>query len=251
MAIRAGGFGDDILIGTDGGDIVLGRAGDDEIRAGGGGDILRGGVGDDALAGDAGDDILLGDAGDDLLSGGAGNDILRGGTGTDTASWFLEPATVIDLSRRTAANAEGTDLVSGVERVDATLYDDVIVGDAADNRFNGDYGHDDMTGGPGADQFVYFDRFAFGDTIRDFESGVDELAFHRNEVWPIDAPPPQRLAAENFAVGTGPQDGDDWFILDPGSGTLYWDGDGTGPWATMPVAVFTGGTPQASDILLL
>lgn len=98
----SGGFGDDIVIGTEfddvlmgnsGNDILFGGAGNDEISggsdtdviAGGAGDdVLRGGTDDDRLIGGDGDDALFGNSGDDFLDGGAGNDTIRGGAGDDT-----------------------------------------------------------------------------------------------------------------------------------------------------------------------
>lgn len=97
----SGGYGDDVLIGTEfddwlkgnsGNDILFGGAGDDTIAGGSGSDVLSGGAGDDEmrggrdddrLTGGSGDDSLYGNSGDDFLDGGEGNDFIRGGAGDD------------------------------------------------------------------------------------------------------------------------------------------------------------------------
>lgn len=94
---------------TSGADFWIGAgatAGVAESRAGGdGNDILIGLGGNDTLSGDAGDDILSGDAGDDTLSGGTGADTIMGGSGNDTITGGSENDTIY-------AGA-GTDSVTG------------------------------------------------------------------------------------------------------------------------------------------
>jgi len=83
---------------TTGADFWIGAgatAGAAEARAGGdGNDILIGLGGNDTLSGDAGDDILSGDAGNDILSGGTGADTIMGGTGDDTITGGSENDTI-------------------------------------------------------------------------------------------------------------------------------------------------------------
>ena len=78
-----------------------------------------------------GANLIDGGAGNDSLAGGAGNDILTGGSGTDTAAYTgtltaANITAVVDADPTTAGNqagwqvsagAEGTDLLTGVERV--------------------------------------------------------------------------------------------------------------------------------------
>ena len=91
-----------------------------------------GGGGNDTITGNAGANVLIGDDGNDVFTGGGGADIIQGGAGTDTAS-YTGPllATAItgaaDADPATAGNqpgwqvnagvAEGTDLLTGVEKV--------------------------------------------------------------------------------------------------------------------------------------
>jgi hypothetical protein len=70
VTVKAGGNGNDTLLGTSGADLLLGQNGDD------------------TLGGAGGDDVLCGANGNDRLSGGAGSDTFDGGSGTDTATDF-------------------------------------------------------------------------------------------------------------------------------------------------------------------
>jgi Ca2+-binding RTX toxin-like protein len=97
MALRFGGWQDDLLVGTAGSDILFDLAGEDSLFGLGGGDLMFGGSGDDLLEGDApppaalitgpvgdpGADTLFGGGGDDTVSGGGGADLLFGGAGAD------------------------------------------------------------------------------------------------------------------------------------------------------------------------
>ena len=91
-----------------------------------------GGGGNDTITGNAGANVLIGDDGNDVFTGGGGADIIQGGAGTDTASYTgTLLATAItgaaDADPATAGNqpgwqvnagvAEGTDLLTGVEKV--------------------------------------------------------------------------------------------------------------------------------------
>ena len=97
---------------------------------------IEGGAGADILEGAAGNDTLMGGAGDDTLAGGAGMDIIDGGADDDTIS-----GSEITVASN-GAITHGTD--------DATA--------------------DTLTGGAGSDTFIWGN----GDTITDFEVGVDE-----------------------------------------------------------------------------
>ena len=91
-----------------------------------------GGGGNDTITGNTGANVLIGDDGNDVFTGGGGADIIQGGVGTDTASYTgTLLATAItgaaDADPATAGNqagwqvnagvAEGTDLLTGVEKV--------------------------------------------------------------------------------------------------------------------------------------
>ena len=183
-ATIVGTSGNDRLEGTEQRDVIIGRGGDDEIFGRGGGDLVCGGAGMDTLKGGGGDDTLLGGglmdflygrAGDDVLDGGSALNTFDGGPGNDTllggpdGSWFAggegddvitggeasddtvtyaeaAAGVTVDLEAGTATG-EGADTLAGVERVIGSQFDDVIVGDAADNLFFLLDGDDTLDGG--------------------------------------------------------------------------------------------------------
>ena len=94
-----------------------------------------------------GSDFLVGGGGDDTLEGGAGGDVLAGGDGFDTASYrFADAGVSIDLSQSSSTwtgEAQG-DVLSSIEAIGLTSFDDVINGDAANNNVDGSVGDDQL-----------------------------------------------------------------------------------------------------------
>jgi Ca2+-binding RTX toxin-like protein len=121
-----GGFGNDIIDGSQCKDVIYGASGHDEIAGhqrddeiyGGdgndeiygnaGADTIYGGDGDDDIAGDGwsffcestdiNDDKLYGGAGDDQINGGSGDDEIEGGTGYDYLIGCAGDDTITDTS---------------------------------------------------------------------------------------------------------------------------------------------------------
>ncbi|NKD78125.1 calcium-binding protein [Haematospirillum sp. H1815] len=161
----SGWSGDDILDGGDGGDYLLGWAGNDTIYGGGGDDDLHGHDGDDRLYGGAGNDrldgfdgndLLVGGDGDDHLDGWSGNDTLDGGSGADWAYFSNKNAPVTitlrgeeDVTVYVGGIAEDT--LRNIENLWASNGDDVLIGDAENNKLWGNDGNDTLDGGSGND----------------------------------------------------------------------------------------------------
>jgi serralysin len=174
------------------------------------GDALNGYGGDDTLYGKGGDDYLFGGQGNDTLHGGSGADRMDGGDGSDWVSYSGSQAVTVDLrDRGFGGDAEG-DTYLNIENVSGSSYADVLLGNATNNTLNGmngsDYlfgdfgndilnggsgrdileggagndtldggmGYDTLIGGSGADKFV-FRPSGGGDTIVDFEVGIDKI----------------------------------------------------------------------------
>jgi Ca2+-binding RTX toxin-like protein len=175
--VNGDGF-DDIIIGADRGDpgqanagesyVIFGRAPDAAVsRAGGAGDNrILGGVFDDILSGLGGDDTLNGGEGNDRLNGGAGADTLDGGNGNDVYN-FADLTDIIienpnsgadtvnaniDFSLATLANVENLQLF-GVLAVNGTgnSLNNGINGSSADNVLDGGDGNDTIFGRSGND----------------------------------------------------------------------------------------------------
>lgn len=123
------------------------------------------------ITGTPGDDELWGTASRETIRGAAGNDILHGAGGNDTL-----------------AGGEGDDILYGDEGND-TLYgqegNDFLFGGAGnDTLWWGGYGHEELSGGSGADIFAgvtweWTDQQVGTVLITDFESGIDKLDLTR------------------------------------------------------------------------
>lgn len=127
---------------------------------------VRGSAHDDELHGDSGANRLEGGAGNDVLVGGAGNDDLVGGTGADTVDYSRsEDGVRVDLSAQgKSASGRGFqgpdaggdaagDILSGIENVRGTDFDDVLIG-ADDVTWRGkelSEGNNTLIGGKGDD----------------------------------------------------------------------------------------------------
>ena len=191
-----GGTGADILVGGTGIDTAdyldssvgisislvtnLGTGGDAEgdtlvgienIFASNFNDVLTGDGSDNKLVGFGGDDIIFGGDGNDFLRGGAGADTIDGGNGSDTADYVKSTAAVtIDLTNGTSSGgyADG-DILTNIENVHASRFNDSIVGDAGNNELFGKQGDDNISGGNGNDVI----RGGDGADIIDGGSGTD------------------------------------------------------------------------------
>ena len=189
-SIARGGAGYDSLFGGSGVDFLFGDGENDYLDGGSGSDRLDGGSGKDILHGGPGDDYLLGGSGNDTLYGEDDNNTLDGGTGSDKLSgwnkndrYVFGTALPFDWDTITDNNGGqdtlafsqhgqgitvdlsliGSDqvlndrqtilLTSGtwIENVEGTAYNDIIYGNVADNRINGNDGDDRLYGRSGAD----------------------------------------------------------------------------------------------------
>lgn len=144
---------DDNLTGTAGADNIDGLGGNDTINGLGGNDTLIGNTGNDNLIGGTGNDSLQGGTGNDTLSGGAGNDTLAGGDGTDVISFAGTVGGVnINLADTLVTDGFGnSDVISGIEGVTGSEFDDTLTGDGNANILNGGGGNDQIAAGAGAD----------------------------------------------------------------------------------------------------
>lgn len=147
---------DDELTGSNSAEQLFGNAGDDILSGAAGDDHLSGGAGDDHLLGGAGADTLIGGDDDDTLDGGAGADVLSGGSGFDTVDYEGSTAGIavdLDLGVGTVGDAAG-DTISGIERIYATDFDDVIIGSDGADYIYGNDGDDAISAGAGNDLLV-------------------------------------------------------------------------------------------------
>lgn len=186
-----GTLGADLLVGNEDGDVLSGwpdeynlgdTFGNDTLYGGGGNDSLKGPYGDDSLHGGDGDDTLEGFSGDDSLFGGAGNDWLDGFTDSDLM--------VGGSGNDVLSSRDGDDTVAGGQG------DDTLFSGGAGSSLDGGAGRDllnfsgetTVTGGAGADRFVYRNSLSgetdpdLATTITDFDPSRDQLSIE------LDAP---------------------------------------------------------------
>jgi len=179
--------GNDLILGGDGADIIDGGAGIDTasyadssegvsvylhawVTAGGDerglghggtaeGDVLSnienlvGSSHADDLHGNASANVLTGGDGDDWLYGGLGADRLYGSTGMDTAS-YDDSSEGVSVSLATGQGFGGTaegDVLSDIDNLRGSQYDDVLEGNASGNAIEGRGGNDIIKAGGGAD----------------------------------------------------------------------------------------------------
>jgi Ca2+-binding RTX toxin-like protein len=136
------------------------------------------------IVGNSGNNHLEGGAGDDYIEGGAGADVIDGGAGFDTVSYQNSGSGVrvslasggIDedgellLMNGLGGEAQG-DILSAIEQVLGSQYNDTITGDSGANRLQGGAGNDILDGAVGNDTL----EGGQGDDTLNGGAGADRL----------------------------------------------------------------------------
>jgi len=147
----SGGSGADSLYGGDGSDRLEGNSGDDYLSGGSASDTLLASAGDDTLDGGTGDDEVFGGSGDDYLIADKGNDTLNGGSGTDTLSFENATSNVTANLGSKSASGMGEDVITSIENLLGSDFNDRLYGNHLDNLLVGGDGRDRLYGGNGND----------------------------------------------------------------------------------------------------
>jgi Ca2+-binding RTX toxin-like protein len=122
---------------------IYGTGGNDTLTGTPGADAIYGLAGNDILSGLGSTDFLYGGDGKDTLEGGDGDDTLDGGAGVDTASYAGAAAGVtvsLSVAGPQATGGAGTDILSNLENITGSSFNDTLEGSAADNVLNGGTG---------------------------------------------------------------------------------------------------------------
>ncbi|MCC5662217.1 hypothetical protein LC608_35990 [Nostoc sp. XA010] len=183
--------GNDVLYGNDGYDVLYGSPGNDSLNGGANRDELYGGLGNDYLNGgeDNAGNLLYGEEGDDILDGSDSFDTLTGGTGNDTYITYVYGNQSSEDNVPSEQNIdkiieylnEGTDTVESsfnyklgdnLENLVLTGSEDINgIGNALDNRIEGNVGQNFLVSGDGNDYLL-----GYGDyDILVGEAGNDTL----------------------------------------------------------------------------
>ena len=117
------------------------------------------------INGNASNNVLTGTSGDDNIDGGAGNDTIDGaGNGTYGDEISFSGATTgvtVNLTTGMANDGQGgTDVVSNIEHINATRFNDKLTGSSATNWFRPGAGDDTVDGMGGKDVVMYEDATA-------------------------------------------------------------------------------------------
>ncbi|MEQ8877133.1 MAG: calcium-binding protein [Phycisphaerales bacterium] len=119
--------------------------------------LITGTPGHNALFGTMLADTIEGLAGNDTLFGSLDADVMDGGEGgADRADYGDSPAGV-DVSLVTGLGAGGDaagDMLTGIEQLAGSQFDDTLIGDGGANRLMGREGDDTLSGGAGADTIM-------------------------------------------------------------------------------------------------
>ena len=106
------------------------------------------------LKGTKKDDIIFGKKGNDTISGGLGNDYLNGGSGRDTAEFSLRNNSINLKSSKRQNTGDGKDRLVSIENIKAGSGNDLVIGNKAANKLNGQKGNDRLYGGGGKDLLI-------------------------------------------------------------------------------------------------
>lgn len=249
---------------------IVGTSFADQLTGNGVGNALTGQGGNDLLTGNAGNDRLNGGTGADRMFGGAGNDTYfvddtldrlyetatSAGTdtidlgGRDTVSStitytlgaFLENLT---LTGSASINGTGNDLANllvgnyGANRLKGLGGIDTLKGGAGNDILQGGDGRDTLTGGTGNDSFLFDTAPTSRDTITDFNRSEGDRIQLSKAVYAGFAYT-GGLRADGFYAAAGAvraQDAGDRLIYNTTTGVLYYDADGLGGAAAVPIAL--------------
>jgi len=128
---------------------------------------------------------------------------------------------------------------------------DKLLGGLGDDSLTGGIGKDRLNGGAGTDSFNFQNVTERGDTIVDFQHGVDHLVL-TGAAFGFLAPLTDGADFLSQAGGAAPVSASPTLIYDSASGVLSYDADGTGAGVAQQLAVFSNlAALSASDILLV
>jgi serralysin len=157
------------------------------------------------------------------------------------ATIAVGPDTVIEV----AVGGAGNDKITGNPAANS------LRGGSGNDLLNGGLGNDVLAGGPGRDVFLFNTKpsDANVDHIVDFSSRVDVIKLENAIFTGLRA---GSLASGAFWTGAAAHDGNDRIIHDRGTGSLFYDPDGTGAAPQVEFARLDRAlTASASDFIIV
>lgn len=194
--------------------------------------------------GSAFDDSIFGSFGSNVIDGGAGgSDYLYGGGGGgfDTVSFASSTrGVIIDMSVERYWNGlVGGDIID-FDAAIGSAQADTFFGSSRPDLFRGGAGIDYFLTGPGEDIIAIDTLAEAGDTVADFNPGVDAVAFSRLGVTGDAGFDISTAGAFISGVAPAPTLDSGTFLYNSTTGALTFDADGTGPGAAVPFLQLTG-----------
>ena len=216
------------------------------------------------IEGFGGNDKISGTSGNDYIDGGVGADVMSGGMGDDTYIVDDSKDKVVEASNGgvdtiiTTLNKYSLAKMPNIENLtfdgigDANLtgnkQNNIIVASDGDDYLEGKEGNDSLTGGAGADKFVFNTKFGSTnvDTITDFVSGEDVLVISKKIAKKL----AKNFTEDNLVYGDKAQDANDYLIFNTQNYTLYYDADGSGSKSDAVAIVVVGTMIEFGDIAI-
>ena len=195
--------------------VTIGSGGADQIALGGGNDTL----------------IINTQAFKTGTSGvaGQGTVLAQGGGGTDTVdfSGVTKDLTVHLRAGYTFSAGLGWLSVTSFEILKGGGGNDQLVGSTYDETISGGLGRDVLTGGAGADKFLFnaMETSANRDTITDFAVAEDKIQFSKSVFTGLTG---NAVTAAMFATAMGAMTASTRLIYNSATGVLSYDADGSG-----------------------
>ncbi|MEH2465343.1 beta strand repeat-containing protein [Nostoc sp.] len=252
-----GSNGNDVLSsGGNGNDQIYGGAGDDSLSANysNGNNLLDGGNGNDNIFASgsfseyrgelyinatSGNNTLIGGAGDDRLIAdySSGNNLLKGGDANDYLSasgndFYTEYGVYSTTGNNTLIGGAGDDRLivdnsSGNNLLEGSDGNDHLsaAGAVGNNSFNGGLGDDILTGGKGADTFVFESYYQGLDRLENFSTANDRIQISSAGFG--GGLLTGTLQTSQFTIGTSATTSEERFIYNSATGKLFFDLDGS------------------------
>lgn len=217
--------------------VIEGFGGNDKISGTSGNDYIDGGVGADVMSGGRGDDRYIVDDSKDKV-------VEASNQGNDTI--------ITTLKKFSLAKMPNVENLTYKGFVDADLtgnkQNNIIVASDGDDYLEGKEGNDSLTGGAGADKFLFNTKFGSTnvDAITDFVSGEDVLVISKKIAKKL----AKNFTEDNFVYSNKAEDSNDYLIFNSENNTLYYDADGSGSKSDAVAIVVVGTMIEFGDIVV-
>lgn len=217
--------------------VIEGFGGKDKISGTSGNDYIDGGVGADVMSGGRGDDTYIVDNSKDKVAEASNG-------GVDTIITTLNKYSLAKMPNIENLTFDGI----GNANLTGNKQNNIIVAGDGDDYLEGKEGNDSLTGGAGADKFVFNTKFGSTnvDTITDFVSGEDVLVISKKIAKKL----AKNFTEDNFVYSNKAENSNDYLIFNTQNNTLYYDADGSGSKSDAVEIVVVGTMIDFADIVV-